>query len=160
MPKSVLSDLNHIYLYSAEVNLPDVFNGILEDMLNDNEAWLKWAQCDEPQSDPMPGEWDTKLDHFQKLIVLKTFRPEKLSSAFQLFVLHNMGKFYTESPPVTMDVVYSDTDEKTPMIFILSTGADPTAQLLKFAKAMNQMEDLVAISLGQGQDVYATTAIE
>ena len=64
MPKNILSDLNHIYLYSAEVNLPDVFGGILEDMLNDNDAWFKWAQCDEPQSEPMPGEWDVKLDHF------------------------------------------------------------------------------------------------
>jgi len=33
-----------------------------------------------------------------------------------------------------MEAVYLDTDYKTPMIFILSTGADPTNQLLKFAK--------------------------
>jgi hypothetical protein len=43
MPKHVLSDLNHQYLYSAEVNLPDVYGGLLEDMVNENEAWLKWA---------------------------------------------------------------------------------------------------------------------
>lgn len=84
------------------------------------------------------------------MILLKAFRPEKLSAVFQIFVLHHMGKFYTEPPPVTMEIVYADTDERTPMIFILSTGADPTSQLIKFAKAKSQMENLVAISLGQG----------
>jgi dynein heavy chain len=148
MPKTILTDVNHLFLYSAELNLPEVFGGLLEEMLNENESWYKWANCETPQTDVLPGEWETKLDHFQKLIVLKAFRPEKISSAFQLFVLNNMGKFYTESPPVTMDVVFADTDSKTPMIFILSTGADPTATLLKFAKAKNQMEELVAISLG------------
>ncbi len=160
MPKTILSDLSHLFLYSAELSLPDVFGGLLEDMLNENEAWLKWSQCETPQSKPLPGEWDAKLDHFQKLIVLKAYRPEKLSSAFQLFVFHNMGKFYTESPSVTMDIVYPDTDERTPMIFILSTGADPTQTLLKYAKQMGQMEQLVAISLGQGQGGPASEAIK
>lgn len=126
MPKNVLSDINHMFLYSAELNLPDVFGGILEDMLKENDDWLKWAQGDTPQAEPLPGEWDAKLDDFQKLIIIKAFRSEKLSAAFQTFVLRNMGKFYTEPPPVTMEIVYADTDEKTPMVFILSTGADPT----------------------------------
>jgi len=103
----------------------------------------------------MPGVWDTKLDDFCKLIILKAFRAEKLSAAFQIFVLRNMGKFYTEAPPVTMEIVYADTDARTPMVFILSTGADPTNQLSKFAKQLNQFDDMAAISLGQGQDVYA-----
>jgi len=71
---------------------------------------------------------------FERTIVLKAFRPEKLSFAFQDYVLKRMGKFFIEGQTVTMETVYSDTDYKTPMIFILSTGADPTNQLLKFAK--------------------------
>jgi len=115
-----------MYLFSAEINLPDIFGGLLEDMLKDNDAWLKWAQSDQPQNEQLPGEWDAKLDDLQKLIVIKAFRAEKLSAAFQIFVLRNMGKFYTEPPAVTMEIVYADTDNRTPMIFILSTGADPT----------------------------------
>jgi len=61
--------------------------------------------------------------------MLKAFRPEKLAFAFQIYVLNNMGKFFIESQSATMDVVYADTDYKTPLIFILSTGADPTEML-------------------------------
>lgn len=60
------------------------------------------------------------------MILLKAFRPEKIAFAFQMYVLNNMGKFYIESHSATMEVIYGDTDYKTPLIFILSTGADPT----------------------------------
>ncbi len=37
-----------------------------------------------------------------------------------------MGKFYDESPPTTMEDIYNDSDNISPIIFILSPGADPT----------------------------------
>ena len=36
-----------------------------------------------------------------------------------------------------MEDIYADLDNKTPCIFILSTGADPTSMLLRFAKVSN-----------------------
>ena len=133
-PKNILSDLNQQLLYSSEINLPTSYEGLLEDLVINNKPWLAWATCDNPQTEKLPGEWDEKINAFDKLILLKAYRPEKLSFAFQNYVLKRMGKFYVEGQTVTMEAVYSDTDYKTPMIFILSTGADPTQQLLRFAK--------------------------
>jgi dynein heavy chain len=93
-------------------------------------------------------EWAEKLTNFEKLILLKAFRPEKLLFAFQNYVIDEIGKFYVESPSVTMEVVYNDTDVKTPLIFVLSQGADPTSSLIKFAKDKGFGERLNVISLG------------
>ncbi len=41
---------------------------------------------------------------------------------------------YIENQAVTMEIIYGDSDERTPVIFILSQGADPTTGLYKFAK--------------------------
>lgn len=49
-----------------------------------------------------------------------------------------------------MEVIYPDTDVKTPLIFVLSAGADPTSSLIKFAKDRGIIEKLQMISLGQG----------
>ena len=77
-----------------------------------------------------------------------------------MYVLENMGKFFIESQSATMDVLYADTDYKTPLIFILSVGADPTSMLLKFAQQSNYGDRLQTISLGQGQDKKAVKLIE
>ena len=60
------------------------------------------------------------------------------------------GKFFVEPPSATMEVVYGDTDVKTPLIFVLSQGADPTSQLIKFSKEKGFSDKLNVISLGQG----------
>jgi len=59
-----------------------------------------------------------------------------------------------------MESIYVDTDQLTPLIFILSTGADPTEQLYKFARDRDMMENLGTISLGQGQTKKALDLIE
>ena len=39
----------------------------------------------------MPGEWDKKLTSFQKMIVLKAIRPDKVTNAVQRFIIENLG---------------------------------------------------------------------
>ena len=59
-----------------------------------------------------------------------------------------------------MEELYDDSDKKTPVIFVLSQGADPTIQLVKFAEAKNYQERFRYISLGQGQELHASRLIE
>ena len=160
LPKNVLTDLAADLIWSAEIVEPEIYGGLTESFKENEAVWLEWATCDKPHIDPLPLDWQEKVSDFEKLIILKAFRPEKIAFAFQLYVLDNMGKFYIESQTATMEVVYGDTDSKTPLIFILSTGADPTATLLKFAQQKEYGERLATISLGQGQGIKATRLIE
>ena len=100
------------------------------------------------------------MTNFEKLITLKAFRPEKLLFAVQNYVIDEAGKFYVENPTATMEVVYADTDVKTPLIFVLSQGADPTGSLIKFAKEKSYSDKLNVISLGQGQGPKAEALIK
>ena len=79
--------------------------------------------------------------------------------AFKKYVIDHMGQFFVESQTATMDVVYRDTANDTPLIFVLSTGADPTAQLLSLAAQKGYSERLKPISLGQGQGEKAEKLI-
>ena len=68
------------------------------------------------------------------------------------FVMEKLGKKFVEPPPFDLAKSYNDSSCITPLIFILSPGADPTMSLLKFAEdkgfAGNKFN---SISLGQGQ---------
>lgn len=151
--------LQQDYLWSAEVTEPDVYGGIFESIKENEAVWLEWATCEMPHETPLPLDWKDKLDDFQKLVVLKAFRSEKLMFAFQNYVIDNMGDYFVKSQNVTMEVVQADTDYMTPLIFILSTGADPTSQLLKFADQKGYDDKLFPISLGQGQSEKANKLI-
>jgi len=159
-PQNILTDLLADYLWSAEMTEPDVYGGLFQSFAENQEVWLEWIQCEKPQEEPLPLDWRSKLDDFQAMIILKAFRNEKISAAFSKYVLDNMGKFFVDGQTSTMEVVAADMNYMTPLIFILSTGADPTTQLLKYAEAKNFSEKLFPISLGQGQEKKANALIK
>jgi dynein heavy chain len=45
-----------------------------------------------PQDEPLPGDWDEKLDYFQKMIVIKAIRQDKVPFAIQNYVAEKIGK--------------------------------------------------------------------
>ena len=76
-----------------------------------------------------------------------------------VYIINEMGKFYLEPPSVKMDTIYEDLAVFTPLIFVLSQGADPTSTLLKFAESKGFAEKLFPISLGQGMGPRAEKLI-
>lgn len=70
--------------------------------------------------------------------------------AFRNYIITHLGNFFVESPSVKISSIYEDMNCETPLVFVLSTGADPTLALDKFAEEMGAKETMGVISLGQG----------
>lgn len=68
------------------------------------------------------------------MIIYKLFREEKLIFLIKNFVNHGLGKIFIESPVFDLKGSYTDSTPTTPIIFVLSPGADPIAYLLALAK--------------------------
>lgn len=66
---------------------------------------------------------------------------------------------FIDMPQFDLARAFSDTSHSTPLIFVLSQGADPTSYLLKYAAEQNRTERLHIISLGQGQGPIAANLI-
>ena len=137
------------------------FEGLLDSLDDDGKEWKGIVTVSEPQKFNFPGGWDQRMSSFQKLLILRVFREEKLIFAFQDYVSEILGGRFTENPPLKLEEVYKDTTCKTPIIFILSTGADPTSMLQRFGSQMDRVagERLHIISLGQGQGPIAQMTI-
>jgi dynein heavy chain len=157
LPKTI-SVLPYDLLYSAECMIEN-FDGIIAHMAENEEAWTKWATCDDPIEAKLPEDWSEKITDFQKKILLKVFRPEKLVFAFKKYVNERMDVYFTTPMPITMELLFNDIDPYTPLIFILSTGADPMAKVTKYAEEQKMTDDLGVISLGQGQGEKAKDLI-
>jgi dynein heavy chain len=123
--------------------------------------WEAIIESDNPYNEPIPGDTAQKLTDFQRLLLIKVIREEKLVASSIEFVKRNLGSDFIDIPPLDLARAYKDTGPKSPMIFILSTGSDPVSSLMKFAgsKEVGMAERLHMISLGQGQGPIAEELI-
>ncbi|XP_077994098.1 dynein axonemal heavy chain 6-like [Glandiceps talaboti] len=105
------------------------------------------------------GHWNTRLTDFQKLIMIKSFKEEKVVFAVTDFVKGNLGQTFIETPPTDLATLYEDMSPSTPLVFVLSTGSDPMGAFQRFARDRGFSERILAISLGQGQGPVAEKLI-
>lgn len=110
------------------------------------------------ESDP-PAPYNEAARGFQRLLLIRALRVEKVLTASSSWVSGIMGRAFTDSPPIKLKEIFEDTSAATPIIFLLVSGSDPTAMIFKFAEASNFSDRLYSISLGQGQGVIAEKLI-
>eukprot|EP00494_Astrolonche_serrata_P001979 UN01985 len=144
-------------------NLP-IFKGFIEDISVNLSMVKTYYDSQTPHKEKLPGNWDKNLDEFQKLLIMRCLRPDKMGPAMQDFISCNMGREFIEPPPFDMQASYETSSVTTPLIFILSSGADPYAELVEFAKQNGEDERMLSISLGMGQgpiaERYIQTAVQ
>jgi len=74
---------------------------------------------------PLPPQYDDRLSPFQKVMIIKAIKEQKLIGSIREFVKKEIGQKFIESPPFDLFGSYQDSSNVTPIIFILSAGADP-----------------------------------
>jgi len=117
----------------AKVDGISNYDGLLEKITSDSDAWFKFYDDAEPIENPMPGNFDKGLAPIQRLLVVASLRQNLFILGVKRFIRDEIGKMYTESPPFDLAGSYAESSNTTPIIFVLSAGADPTNYLLKLA---------------------------
>ncbi|XP_018600098.2 dynein heavy chain 1, axonemal isoform X2 [Scleropages formosus] len=131
------------------------FSSLAESFPQLQEGFKRIFDSNDPHREDLPGEWNSKLDSFQKLVILRCLRADRLTHGMQDFVSTHLGQRFIEPQTSDLSVVFKESSPSTPLIFVLSPGTDPAADLYKFADVMKFSKKLSAISLGQGQGPWA-----
>eukprot|EP00955_Chlamydomonas_euryale_P021027 222754-Chlamydomonas_euryale.AAC.3 len=123
------------------------------------DEWRRIYDSVSPEVEALPGGFHASLTPFERLMVLRCLRPDKVVPAIQAFVAASFGQRFTEPPPFDLGGSYKESSCASPLLFVLSTGSDPTAALLAFAESMGYGSKIAAISMGQGQGPKAAALI-
>ncbi|CAJ1405692.1 unnamed protein product [Effrenium voratum] len=134
--------------------LDEIYAAIPDSFITQPKRWKEAYDS----SDPMkPGAWTAKrldssqslpeyltetrtapdslkgLSEFQKLLVLRCVRPDRVLPAVMTYVAAEIGEKFVTPPPFDIAGSYSDSSTTSPLIFILSPGSDPSSALYMFA---------------------------
>jgi len=132
--------------------------GICESIVKNESAWKRFATAEAPHLEFLPGMFEANLTNLQKLLVLRIFRTEKIVHGVREFVRKELGTEYTESPSFDLEGAFNDSTAGTPLIFVLSPGADINDYLVQLGQSKGKIVtegSLKVISLGQGQGPIA-----
>ncbi|CAG2215890.1 DNAH [Mytilus edulis] len=136
--------------------------GFFKHVMDNIGQWKPLYDSSTPQEFKLPSPFNV-LTGLDKMIVLRCFRPDKIVPAVQDFITDNLGQSYIEPPTFDLGGSFVDSNNCSPLIFVLSPGADPMMALLKFGEDRGFTQSggtIQTISLGQGQGPIASKMID
>jgi len=151
-PTDWLDDIewNQVYEQLFCMNQLEAFKGIDSYFIEFHKKFKKIFDANNAHEEKMPGEWNDRLNSFQKMIVLKSIRADKITLAIQNFIIEKIGKQFIDPPTFNLGACYDDSSNISPLIFVLSSGSDPIADFKKYAESRDMLNRIDLVSLGQG----------
>lgn len=137
----------------------NAFSGLADSFKTSEKEWKAFYDDDQNYDKPLPEPFNTKLNEWNRLLLLKSLCPEKMIFGISRLVRTYLGPKFTVAPEFDLTSVFKDSTLKTPILFVLSAGADPQSIFDKFAREQGQGDRVLLLSLGQGQGVKAQKLI-
>ncbi|CAH1099757.1 unnamed protein product [Psylliodes chrysocephalus] len=157
-PKPFRWVLDITWLNLVEINKLPIFSEILSKIENNEKEWRVWYEKEKPEEEDIPCGYQKSLDVFRKLLLIRSWSPDRTLSQARKYIMDSLGTEYGEPCILDLEVTWSESEPRSPLICILSIGSDPSPQISALAKVKDIT--LKAVSMGQGQEVVARDMIE
>ncbi|KAM0726763.1 Dynein axonemal heavy chain 10 [Formica fusca] len=142
-------------------DFPDKFEQLPEELRDCEDEWKHWYDSDTPESDELPCEYNTRLTPFEKLMLIRCFRVDRVYRGIINYVIDIMGEQYITPPHMSYDMIFEESTPTMPVVFLLSPGSDPTSELMKLADRYGCGGGKFRyLSLGQGQNKIAMELLD
>ncbi|XP_046689316.1 LOW QUALITY PROTEIN: dynein axonemal heavy chain 5-like [Homalodisca vitripennis] len=157
VPKPFRWILDITWLNLVEINKLQVFSAVLTKIKQNEREWRNWYEKEKPEEEEIPCGYQKSLDVFRKLLLIRSWSPDRTLSQARKYIIESLGPEYGEACILDLEVTWQESEPRTPLICILSIGSDPSPQITALSKLKEI--PLRAVSMGQGQEVHARRLI-
>ncbi|XP_012535785.2 dynein heavy chain 7, axonemal-like [Monomorium pharaonis] len=136
----------------------------LRELANDfrvnSAAWEKYCNAVPFQSHLIPGTWTDSLTRFQKLMLIKIIRYDKIIVEIMRLIEDTMENVFDSYPRLQISESHAESSCLTPIVFILPSYASPLSLVSTYASARGYASKFVSRSMGDGQQTNVEILVE
>ena len=122
------------------------FNNLGDNMQSESDDWQIWFDSEKPEVTKIPGDYQKSLNDYDRLILLRALRPDRVTTALKSWITTEMGSDFVNQPPFDMEACYAETSNQIPTFFVLFAGVDPTLWVEGLGKKLGMTFEKRALS--------------
>lgn len=153
LPKPFKWIVDFSWLNLVELSSLPAFTDILVQVQENERDWRTWVEKEKPEQEEFPCGYSKTLDPFRKLLLVRSWCPDRMFHAAQNYVADSLGTSFITAPLLDLEAMFNESESRVPFICILTVCSDPSQKIESFAR-MKEIE-IKSLSMGQGQEVHA-----
>ncbi|KAF0871450.1 DYH5 protein, partial [Crocuta crocuta] len=157
-PKPSKWILDMTWLNLVELSKLRQFSDVLDQISRNEKMWKVWFDKENPEEEPLPNAYDKSLDCFRRLLLIRSWCPDRTIAQARKYIMDSMGEKYAEGIILDLEKTWEESDPRTPLICLLSMGSDPTDSIIALGKRLKI--ETRYVSMGQGQEVHARRLLQ
>ncbi|XP_019501740.1 PREDICTED: dynein heavy chain 5, axonemal [Hipposideros armiger] len=157
-PKPSKWILDMTWLNLVELSKLRQFSDVLDQISRNEKMWKIWFDKENPEEEPLPNAYDKSLDCFRRLLLIRSWCPDRTMAQARKYIKDSMGESYVEGVILDLERTWEESDPRTPLICLLSMGSDPTDSIIALGKRLKI--ETRYVSMGQGQEVHARKLLQ
>ncbi|ANQ10184.1 40S ribosomal protein S3 [Plasmodium coatneyi] len=114
------------------------FEGFINSFVKSIREWRRWFNFLEVENYVLPDEWEFNLNSFQKLIIIKILRPDRLNKAIENLVYANISYNDIEVDHMNFEFILRPSNSIDPLTIIYKNNFDPFQYVYNYALENNQ----------------------
>ncbi|GFV14126.1 dynein heavy chain 8, axonemal [Trichonephila clavipes] len=142
-----------IWLNIVQLSRLTSFKTLVDEVCTKEAEWKTWFESEVPEAASFPCGYDAKLDPFGILLMIRTWCPDRTLSQAKKFISASLGPEFVEGVLLDYEDLWWESDNRTPLICLLSTSGDPSMQVELLARKKEL--EYSSVSMGQGQEIPA-----
>ncbi|XP_078395203.1 dynein axonemal heavy chain 5 [Cetorhinus maximus] len=157
-PKPAKWILDMTWLNLVELRKLRQFADILDQIGRNEKLWKNWFDKEAPEEEVLPNAYDQSLDCFRRLLLIRSWCPDRTIAQARKYIMDAMGEKYAEGLILDLEMTWEESDKYTPLICFLSMGSDPTDSIIALGKRVKI--ETRCVSMGQGQEIHARKLLQ
>uniref|UniRef100_A0A182M2Z6 Dynein heavy chain tail domain-containing protein n=1 Tax=Anopheles culicifacies TaxID=139723 RepID=A0A182M2Z6_9DIPT len=129
--RSWLTDLHWDQLTDLD-RLPG-FHGIMESFAELPDEWKQWYLSSLPEVSPLPGNWEINLKKFQKYLIVRSLRLDRIENCMSDFTRDTLGLKYVNVPVGSLEDAFQESTSQSLILLLLRGNSNPLAKLERLA---------------------------